>query len=135
MQAAKGLADFRQSDIDTLREELQAAKGLADFRQSDIETLRKELQAAQGLADFRQSDIDTLREELQAAKALAETTQASLDRLNARYLLGIDEIQRLGTLAAQLDAVHDSFSWRVTKGPRWLSAKVKQYVAKDKHGE
>jgi 2-polyprenyl-3-methyl-5-hydroxy-6-metoxy-1,4-benzoquinol methylase len=141
LDSARSLADFRQSDIDTLRRELQAMTGLADFRQSDIDTLRRELQAMTGLADFRQSDIDTLRHELQVMTETNTSTNSALEEmreskenLNAAYQRSVAESERLRSLAVQLDTVLNSWSWRMTKGPRWLARKLKQIFA-NQHDE
>ncbi len=134
LDSARSLADFRQGDIDTLRRELQAATGLADFRQTDIDTLRRELQAMTGLSDFRQSDIDTLRRELQAMTVVAEAKQMALESLDVAYQHGLNEIARLQPLAAQLDVVLATLSWRVTKGPRWLFRTFKRLFV-NRHDE
>ena len=123
--SAQALADFRQTDIDTLRREAAAAQQTVEAMrlelaasQHTVEALRLELAASQQAAQALRLELATSQHTVEAMRLELAASQHTVEAMR----LELAASQHLAALRLeQIQGLHASRSWRVTAGLRWIS--------------
>lgn len=137
--SAQSLADFRQTDIDTLRSELAASHQTTGVLRQELaasqqmtEILRQELTASQQVTQTLRQDLEasdqtnnSMHLELVASRETVEVLRQELVAVRQTVEVLRQELTASQQAAEfrwnQVQAMLASHSWRLTAGLRWIS--------------
>jgi len=118
------MSDAPGIDVTKIQCALQQLSIHAEERMRGLEL---QLDSARSDLERRQSDIDNLRQELQVAAKIADALQFKLNDTEIAHRQALD---RLTQMTDHLDKVLTSWSWKITRGPRWLIRKLRSIIVK-----